>query len=325
MPIAARHVATFLLVFAAGMPASGEVLQNVRDNGRIAFGYITEARPFTYTNESGAAEGYTVALCQHVARQLATDLGLANVRVEWTPVELGTSMEELQRGSVDLLCTPLAPTLSRRQQASFSIPVFPAGNRAVIRRNAPRALRTTLEGTPSTEPVWRGSPAAKVLQQTKFVVVSGTTTEPWLKSRRAAFQVDATIVPVPDYAAALKELLENRADVLFGDRALVIGAMSEEARERLVILDRMFTHDALALALPRGDEDFRLFVDVALSRLYASDDFGELYAQWYGQFDEGTRSFFLWNTIPLEGARVTAANDRSPVPERVGQIRSVAE
>jgi hypothetical protein len=87
----------------------------------------------------------------------------------------------------------------------------------------------------------------------------------------------------------------------------------------------MFTHDALALALPRGDEDFRLFVDVALSRLYASDDFGELYAQWYGQFDEGTRSFFLWNTIPLEGSRVTAANDRSPVPERVGQIRSVAE
>ena len=70
-----------------------------------------------------------------------------------------------------------------------------------------------------------------------------------------SFQVDAKIVPVPDYAAALRELLENRADVLFGDRALVIGAMSEEAQERLVILDRMFTHDALALALPRGDED----------------------------------------------------------------------
>ena len=53
---------------------------------------------------------------------------------------------------------------------------------------------------------------------------------------------------------------------------------------------------AFALALARGDEDFRLLVDRSLSRLYASSAFGELYKRWHGELDERTRTYFLWNT-----------------------------
>ena len=125
---------------------------------------------------------------------------------------------------------------------------------------------------------------------------SGTTSEKWLEGRRAALQVDARIVPVADYRSGLQQLRDGKVDVFFGERSLVLGAMSDSEREDLVLLDRLFTHEPLALALARGDEDFRLLVDRSLSQLYASDGFGELYKRWFGEFDDKTRTYFLWNT-----------------------------
>ena len=39
-------------------------------------------------------------------------------------------------------------------------------------------------------------------------------------------------------------------------------------------------------------------MDSALSELYASDEFLGLYEKWGGAFNENTRKFFQWNTLP---------------------------
>jgi ABC-type amino acid transport substrate-binding protein len=54
----------------------------------------------------------------------------------------------------------------------------------------------------------------------------------------------------------------------------------------------------LALALTRGDEDFRLLVDRSLSKLYASTAFVGIYKKWFGEPDEPTATFFRWNILP---------------------------
>jgi ABC-type amino acid transport substrate-binding protein len=96
-------------------------------------------------------------------------------------------------------------------------------------------------------------------------------------------------------------VLDRKVDVFFGERSVVLGVLGEQggvAREELVVLDRLFTHEPLALATPRGDEDFRLLVDRALSQLYASEEFPKLYTQWLGQLDAPTRTFFQFVTLP---------------------------
>ena len=292
----------FAAVFAvacftfAAMPASAATLDRIRETGSIKLGYLADARPFSYRNEAGAAEGYAVALCQQVADQVKKGLALPSLRVDWVPVTPDDRLSDVQQGNVDLLCAPTSATLARRQDVSFSIPIFAGGNRAVLRADAPAALRDALGESKGPRAVWRGTPAAKVLKGTSFAVVAGTTSEKWLKGRRAALQVDARIVPVTDYRSGLQQLHDGKVDVFFGERSLVLGAMSDSEREDLVILDRLFTHEPLALALARGDEDFRLLVDRSLSQLYASDGFGDLYKQWYGDFDDKARTYFLWNT-----------------------------
>ena len=296
--LASRAIASFAVVgFAlAAMPASAATLDRIRETGTIKLGYLTDARPFSFRNESGAAEGYAVALCQQVADQAKKELALPGLTVEWVPVTLENRLREVQQGSIDLLCTPTSVTLARRQDVAFSIPVFAGGNRAVLRADAPAALRDALAESRSTRAVWRGSPAAKVLKGTSLAVVAGTTSEKWLEGRRAALQVDARIVPVPDYRSGLQQLLDRKVDVLFGERSLVLGAMSDSQRKDLVILDRLFTQESAALALARGDDDFRLLVDRSLSQLYASDGFAEVYKRWFGEFDDKTRTYFIWNT-----------------------------
>lgn len=297
--IASRAIAAFVVVssaLAALTPASAATLDRIRQTGQIRLGYLADARPFTYLNQSGAPEGYAATLCQQIAGQLKTQLALPDLKVEWSPVTIDSRLGSVQRGEIDLLCTPLSVTLANREQASFSIPIFAAGNRAVVRADAPAALRNALGETPSTKPVWRGSPAAKVLEKTTFAVVPGTSTEKWLESRRASLQIDAKIAPVADYRTALQQLLDRKVNVFFGERTAVLGAMDDSMRQNLVVLDRLFTHEPVALALARDNDEFRLAVDGALRKVYASPDFPALYTKWFGAFDERTRLYFLWNT-----------------------------
>ena len=297
VPRAIAIVPLFCLALAAALPASAQTLDRIRDAGRVRFGYLADARPFSFRNDAGAPDGYAVALCQRIADALKTQLSRPTLLVDWVAVTGDTRIRELEQGNIDLLCSPISETLMRRADAAFSIPVFPSGNRAVMRADAVPALRSALGGTGVVRPVWRGSPAAKVLEDTTFAVVSGTTSATWLEASAASLQVDARITPVPDYRTGLQQVMARDVDVFFGDRSLVLGAMDDAARDELVVLDRLFTHESFALALPRGDDDFRLVVDRTLSGLYTSGEFAGLYQQWFGEFDANTRTFFMWNTL----------------------------
>ncbi|MFL6620683.1 MAG: amino acid ABC transporter substrate-binding protein [Povalibacter sp.] len=279
------------------MAAHAQTLERVAQSGHIRFGYLTDARPFSSRTESGSAEGYSIQLCEQIAAQVKVQLKLQELTVDWVPVPTNNRLEEVQQGRVDLLCAPTSVTADRRAEASFSIPIFAAGNRSILRADAPVALREALAANPAQHPVWRGSPATKVLTGTTFVAVSGTTTEKWLATRKKDLQVDARIVTVPDLRTGLQQLLDRKADVLVADRTGVLSILDASNRDKVIILDRMLTHEPVSLAMARGDEDFRLLVDRSLSELYASDRFAQIYEKWIGPLEPDAHSFFVWNTL----------------------------
>lgn len=292
----AAALAAVCLTLIATAPASATTLERIKEAGRIRFGYFADARPFSERGSAGAPEGYAITLCQKIADQVKAQLALPTLAVDWVPVTTNR-LTEVESGNIDLLCAPTVPTLTRRQTVSFSIPIFPGGIRAVLRADAAAALRNALAETPITRPVWRGSPAVRLLEKKTFAVVPGTTTEKWLAQQLALFHIDSKVVDVPNYRTALQQLIDRKIDVFFGDRAVVLGAMNSTERKNLVITDRLLTHEPYAFALARNDANFRLLVDGTLSEIYASDDFGKLYGRWFGQLDANTRAFFVWNTI----------------------------
>jgi polar amino acid transport system substrate-binding protein len=80
---------------------------------------------------------------------------------------------------------------------------------------------------------------------------------------------------------------------------VALAAMDESSQSKLVVLNRQLTHEPLALAIPRGDDDFRLQVDSALTEAYNSPEFSALYVKHFHKMDDATRTFFAWVTPPL--------------------------
>lgn len=284
------------LVQSASAPAA--TLDRVREAGKLTFGYRVDARPLSYQDESGKPGGYSVALCEKIAEAVKTELGLPALAVDWVPVTSEERFRAVQEGRVDLLCGTDDATLARRKEVGFSIPIYLAGMGAVIREDAPRGLKNVLEGRKRVLLIWRANPAA-ILEKQTFSVVAGSRGEQWLDSRLEKFQIDAKIVPVQSYGAGVQAVLDRKADVFFAEHNILLDAVQRSsAAEDLDVLDRRFTYEPLALALQRGDEDFRLLVDRTLSRLYGSAEFGGFYAQWFGKPDEDTLKFFQMVTLP---------------------------
>jgi polar amino acid transport system substrate-binding protein len=292
---AARVIAAIAVSFGivAALPAAAATLDRIKETGHIKLGYFADARPFTHNAANGNVMGFSAELCDRVVENVKKQLGLAQLTVDWMPVTPANQIVAVKQGAVDLLCTPTSETAAKRQDVSYSKPVFPGGVRAVVRRETAAALRNALGENPKPHTVWRGSPASKVLDKATFAVAQGTTTERWLADNMKRLKVTGKALPVADYRTGVQMLVDSKADVFFGDRAVVLGVIeSEAAGTNLVVLDRFFTHEPLALALARNDDDFRLVVDRALNEAYTAPTFADSYSKWCGTMDDNTRRFY---------------------------------
>lgn len=285
---------------ASWTSAEAQTLERIRSAGTFKLGYETDARPFSFESEPGEVVGYAVALCTEIVDQVKSELGLVDLAVEWLPQDTGLGIQAVREGSIDLLCGAEPVTLNHRKDVSFSIAIFPSGTGAVVSANSPVALREVLtKGQPSDRPIWRGSPARTVLEEKTFSSIAGTTSETWLAERVKTFQLSASVSPVENYKQGIERILAGNSDVLFGDLPLLLDAATRsEGSGNLIVLDRHFTYEPIALALARGDEDFRLVVDSSLSETFRSEDFREFFTQWFGPPDETIVTFFRQTTLP---------------------------
>ncbi len=213
----------------SGTAIAGDTLNRIRDSGQVRFAYLPNAKPFTSASASGGVEGYGAALCERIAAGLKSQLGLAQLAVEWVPVTIDTAANAVAGGQADVLCTPSNATLARRKTLSFSIPVFAGGIRAVVREDITPQVREALENNPRTRPVWRGTPAQGMIEATRFATVAGTSSERWLTAKKSSFKLNSATVSVPDYASGIKFLLEDKIDVFFADRDVALSAMDTNA------------------------------------------------------------------------------------------------
>ena len=273
-------------------------LARIKQSGRIALGYVNDARPFAYRDDAGHAAGYAVALCQKIADQVKSALGLSTLATEWVPVTGSDRFRAVQDRRIDLLCGD-ADTLTARKEIAFSIPVYPGGIGAILRADAPTGLKEILSGaqTPA-HPLWRAAPAQLLSKQT-FAVVAGSPTARWFAGKLASFDITVTLTPVSGIDAGVRAVLERKVNVFFAERALLLSkARSDPSAGDLTVLDRHFTYLPVAIGMPRGDEDLRLLVDRILSQAFVSADFRALYATWFGEPDEDVERFFRLSALP---------------------------
>ena len=244
-----------------------------QETGQIKLGYRTDARPFSFQDESGKPAGYSVALCQKVAERRQGRAGPGRTSTSSGCRSRSTNrFSAVQQGKVDLLCGADTRDPGAGARMSLLDPDLPGRHRrAAARRRSRPAARGAERTKPQSEPVWRGHRRRSSCRSRRFAVVSGTDARPGWRGKlsdvpahregRAGDGYDAGIQG--SARPQVERLLRRSRHPAGRGEAQPVGAASSWS------LDRYFTYEPLALALARGDEDFRLVVDRALSRLYA--------------------------------------------------------
>jgi len=277
--MAMRFVVATAVTFTIGLAHA----QIVEPGGRLTIGYYGDAKPFSYENESGKPVGYAVELCQKVVELAKVDAGLKDERIAWIRVSAENRLTVLRAKKIRLLCGE-AVTLSERKDLAFSIPIFQGGVGALVRADAPDSLLQALSARP-----------APGLHEQTIAVVGNSPTEALV----AKLQLATKRMAVKDYAQGVQSILDRKASVFFADRSVLLDAVRRNSSfSDLKVMDRRFSTAPVAIALARGNENARLAVDRALSRIYATEQFRDAYVKWFGEPDTDTLAFFRLSVLP---------------------------
>jgi ABC-type amino acid transport substrate-binding protein len=267
------------LLLAAG--AHAQTLERVRATGTFKIGYREDAAPFSFKNTLGEPAGFSVELCRLIAVEVKQALGLEEITLEYVPVGTEDRFQAVQQARIDILCGATTVTLSRRELVDFSLFTFLDGAAVLLRADGPEDL--------------------KGLTGEKIGVRGATTTEDALRNILAELDMDAEVVTVASHNEGLRQLEAGEIAAYFGDQAILIFlATGSDAPENLKLSDRQFTFEPYALALTRGDDDFRLLVDRTLARIYRSGTIDQLFTNAFGPKADPTpalRALYLINGL----------------------------
>jgi len=238
-------------------------LDRIGQEKAIRIAYREDAPPFSYKDKIGEPSGFMVDLCRAVAKHLADQRSLPSLNVVYVPVTAADRFEAIAQQKADLLCEPTSVTLSRREQVDFSIPTFLDGAGLMVRSDGPKNLRD--------------------LAGKKVGVLAGTTTEEALRNTLKEAGIAGDVVAAKTHGEGLAMLDDGKISAYFGDRSILLFLIKQsKAPDRLRLGDDYLSVEPYALALPRGDSDFRLAVDRALSHIYRSGEIVSIFQRTFG-------------------------------------------
>jgi polar amino acid transport system substrate-binding protein len=246
------------LVALAAAPVAAQTLERIEETGTIRLGYRADARPLSYADDAGLPAGLSVAVCEAVADALAEATERDGLEREYVLVTTEDRFDAVTGGRIDLLCGAATITLERRETVDFSIPIFVDGAAVLVRAGDGRRFAD--------------------LAGERIGVRSGTTTATSLEASLEAEGMTAEVVSFDDHAAGRAALEAGEITAYFGDQSILVGLiLASDDPSAFAVSDDMLTVEKQGLAMTRGDTDFRLAVDRALSELYASGRMEEIF------------------------------------------------
>jgi ABC-type amino acid transport substrate-binding protein len=262
--------------------ASAGTLDKLRQDKTLRIAYREDAPPFSFKDSKGEPAGFMLDLCRSVSKDLAKQLGLGELSISYVSVTAANRFDAIEKGQADLLCEPTTATLTRREHVDFTIPTYVDGASLLVLGDGPSDLLA--------------------LAGKKIGVLGGTTTEQELRNSLAAAKVSADVVSAKTHEEGVATLIAGETAAYFGDRAiLMFSAARSSAPDKLRVANNYLTIEPYALALPRGDDDFRLATDRALSRIYRSGEIAQIFARSFGANaapSDALKTLYLVSALP---------------------------
>jgi len=240
------------------LPASAQTLERIKETGELKLGFRADAAPLSFIDEDGQPAGYSPFLCIGIAQAIANQLKMEDLLATFHQVDATDRFDKVASGEIDLLCGAATITLKRREIVDFSVPTYVDGTAVMLPRDASEDLAA--------------------LVGKKVGVRSGTTTLEALENTMEKVGVEAEVFRFADHKAGLAAMQKGEIDAYFADQSiLLLLAHSYDETKSFKVTGEILTIEKHGLAMARGDADFRLLVDSAISAMFADGTMEDLF------------------------------------------------
>ena len=231
----------------------GEIVQRVRDRGKVVCGGRTDLAGFGFLDADGNNVGFDVDLCRAVAAAVLGDPNAVEI-VNLTAADRGPA---LQTGEVDILSRNTTWTSTRDAQwGNFTWIMFYDGQGFMVRKDSGI---TTLEQ----------------LNGATVCVTSGTTTELNLEDAFKQRGLEYTPVVFEDTATVYGTYEEGRCDAATSDKSQLASVRSGFTDPSAhAILDVTISKEPLTPAVPQGDDQWFDIVKMVMFGLINAEELG---------------------------------------------------
>jgi glutamate/aspartate transport system substrate-binding protein len=268
---------------AAGAQALDGHLKKIADTKTITIAHRTDAAPFSFVDANNNVTGFSVDLCRRVVASLERQLKVDKLAVKYVPVTAQTRFDAIAKGQADMECGASTVTLSRMKTVDFSSFIFIETTGLMAKTSGNYNSLSDLGGK-------------------KIAVIGGTTNERAVRAQLERRKMTATVVPVKSSEEGIAALESGAADAFASDALLLIGGVVKAKDPKaLALLNDRLSYEPYGIVLPRGDYNFRLAINTALSQIYSSDQIDEVFSRWFSAFGKPTpltEAVYILGAIP---------------------------
>ncbi|TBV09742.1 amino acid ABC transporter substrate-binding protein [Stutzerimonas kirkiae] len=252
-----------LLLAASGTwPVLASTLEHIHETGVIRFGY-GGLPPFAYQAD-GQVVGYSIELCQRIARRLQKQLGLERLAIEYVLHTANKRVQMLDRGDYDIDCDTASNTSERRRNVAFSPAIFYSATRYATHERQQVRRFDDLKGR-------------------SVSVTRGTVSIGQVNQANRLRRLNLAIIPSDSYETAFELLGTGRVSAFIMDDIILqtmIAGSPEPEKYRV-------SEETLSAPIPYGfmmrldDRAFELVVRDALLAVLAAPDMTDIYQRWF--------------------------------------------
>jgi ABC-type amino acid transport substrate-binding protein len=234
-------------------PTEAKTLLNIIKAGKIVVGVKADYPPWSAINEKSEFEGWEIDLCRKLAEYLYGDPS----KVQFVPVTSDNRIKLLNSDKIDIIWATMGQTPQRAKEVDFSVPYFESGVRLLAKKGS-------------------GISSIYDLNDKKVITIKGTT----------GAQALAELVPKAnqiklDTTHEAIQALRNDQGVAFAQDDLLIFTLALYNPEFEVVGEH-FNTTYWGVAVRKGEEDVKAFVNVSLRLMYETGFLQESLKKWWG-------------------------------------------
>lgn len=247
-------VAFFTLALASAAMA-GPVMDRILQKGELVVGTAADYPPFNFKASDGTIMGLDIDLATVLAKSI-------NVKLKIEVIPFPKLLGALKAGKVDLVISGVTMTPVRNTKVYFAGPYFITGQGALMKGEMMQKIRDL---TDFNHPEYT------------VAVAKGTTGEVTSKQ----LLPKAKMLVAKDMDAALKAVLDGKAQVMVTDFPFCVLASFRHKADNLAALGKPFTFEPLGVAVPANDPLLQNMVDNYLGTLQGGGGINELKRRWF--------------------------------------------